>query len=329
MPFPYFYDVSGWSLPLLAGIQRRLDRPARARADGPRPEAAHAHHAQAVRQAAADRRAGPVQADPERLPVLRLAQVAARPGLATALQGPRSRRRSPPSHCARSTSWSSGTSTPARCTGISEPKGRAALAAWVDRGGRYVGWQEGALLASAVGISQVGMSTPRGRVARGDDADPYAARTQRDRVGQRLQPRPGSREPPGWSVPSRAACSSPGSPRRPRRSRARALETVEGLGRGSVTVFGYEPNFRAVADGSARLLRQAILRTPRGSVPSTARTPRGRTRSRRGAVGGAEPRPHAGVAPGPRQQRGTSELTCTWSVPRGPIAVDHIGAGCD
>ena len=39
-----------------------------------------------------------------------------------------------------------------------------------------------------------------------------------------------------------------------------------------MTVFGYEPNFRAVADGSARLLRQAILRTPPGSVPST--TPR-------------------------------------------------------
>ena len=49
-----------------------------------------------------------------------------------------------------------------------------------------------------------------------------------------------------------------------------AVETVERVGRGSVTVFGYEPNFRAVADGSARLLRQAILRTPPGSVPSAA-----------------------------------------------------------
>jgi hypothetical protein len=45
------------------------------------------------------------------------------------------------------------------------------------------------------------------------------------------------------------------------------LETVENVGDGSVTVFGYEPNFRAVADGSARLLRQAILRTPTGSLP--------------------------------------------------------------
>ena len=36
-----------------------------------------------------------------------------------------------------------------------------------------------------------------------------------------------------------------------------------------MTVFGYEPNFRAIANGSARLLLQAILRTPTGSVPST------------------------------------------------------------
>jgi hypothetical protein len=48
-----------------------------------------------------------------------------------------------------------------------------------------------------------------------------------------------------------------------------ALETAEAHGRGSVTVFGYEPNFRAVADGSARLLREAILGTPTGSVPAT------------------------------------------------------------
>ncbi|HEX3929164.1 MAG TPA: hypothetical protein VHW64_00555 [Nocardioides sp.] len=49
-----------------------------------------------------------------------------------------------------------------------------------------------------------------------------------------------------------------------------ALETVKPLGRGSVTVFGHEPSFRAVADGSARLLRRAILRTPRGSAPARA-----------------------------------------------------------
>ena len=50
-----------------------------------------------------------------------------------------------------------------------------------------------------------------------------------------------------------------------------------------MTVFGYEPNFRAVADGSARLLRDAILRTPAGSVPSrTVHTRPSRTHRRVG-----------------------------------------------
>ena len=49
--------------------------------------------------------------------------------------------------------------------------------------------------------------------------------------------------------------------------------TTKAQFRGTVTVFGYEPNFRAVADGSARLLRAAILHTPIGSVPwTTSRT---------------------------------------------------------
>lgn len=51
-----------------------------------------------------------------------------------------------------------------------------------------------------------------------------------------------------------------------------ALETVEEVGAGSVTVFGFEPNFRAIADGSAVLLRTAVLGTPTGSVPFTVRT---------------------------------------------------------
>ena len=113
-----------------------------------------------------------------------------------------------------------------------------------------------------------GHGDPAGRVARGDDADPHPARAQRDRVGQRLQPRP----PPGTArvvgaFPQRMYVS--GFATESDSLAGTALETVESHGRGSVTVFGYEPNFRAVADGSARLLREAILGTPIGSVPST------------------------------------------------------------
>jgi hypothetical protein len=56
-----------------------------------------------------------------------------------------------------------------------------------------------------------------------------------------------------------------------------ALETVEEVGDGSVTVLGFEPNFRAIANGSARLLREAILGTPTGSVPARTRPMSSRT----------------------------------------------------
>ena len=71
--------------------------------------------------------------------------------------------------------------------------GRAALSDWVDQGGRYVGWQEGALLASALGISQVGMSTPTAESPGAMMRIRTPQGAERDRVGQRLQPRPGSR----------------------------------------------------------------------------------------------------------------------------------------
>ena len=148
-------------------------------------------------------------------------------------------------------------------------RGRAALGAWVARGGRYVGWQEGALLASALGISEVGMTTPttespgalmRIRTPSGPnmiewDSDYNLVLAAR---GARVV----------GAFPNHMFVS--GFAAKPEALAGTALETVEKLGRGSVTVFGYEPNFRAIADGSARLLMQAILRTPTGSVPSTA-----------------------------------------------------------
>jgi hypothetical protein len=127
------------------------------------------------------------------------------------------------------------------------------------------------LLASALGISKVGMITPK-------TESPGALmriRTPRGRneiewdSDYNLVLAPGDARVVG-AFPRRMFVS--GFATKPKTLAGTALETVEKLGRGSVTVFGYEPNFRAVADGSARLLRQAILRTPRGSVPST--TPR-------------------------------------------------------
>jgi hypothetical protein len=50
------------------------------------------------------------------------------------------------------------------------------------------------------------------------------------------------------------------------------VEAVDDVGKGSATVFGFEPNFRAFSDGSARLLRSAMLATPKGSVSTRAET---------------------------------------------------------
>ena len=108
--------------------------------------------------------------------------------------------------------------------GVSTARSRGPRPLWrpgSHEGGRYVGWQEGALLASALGISQVGMDTPKaespGALMR--IRTPHGP--QRDRVGQRLQPRPGARRRPGGRRLPAAACSSPASPRSPRPSPAR------------------------------------------------------------------------------------------------------------
>jgi hypothetical protein len=151
------------------------------------------------------------------------------------------------------------------------PTGRAAVTNWVANGGRYVGWQEGALLASSLGISQVGMGTPKAE----SPGAMMRIRTPRGRneiewdSEYNLVLAPNGARVVG-SFPQHMYVSGFGT--HLESLAGTALETVENVGRGSVTVFGYEPNFRAVADGSARLLRHAILRTPSGSVPS--RTPR-------------------------------------------------------
>jgi hypothetical protein len=273
VPFPYFYDVSGWSLPLLAGIPggstgRHLHAPVVRVPNLRKPITPKPHHA-LPRIAVLDQWKNTSNdyqysgwlkwrlAQDWRFPykVLLPRQIKAKTLRKYDVLVVGNVDSSPVFHHLGA-------------------KGQAALAAWVHHGGRYVGWQEGALLASAVGISQVGMTTPQAespgalmriRTPQGPDEiewdsdynlalAPGAARV--------VASFPQLMFVSGFATKSKTLAGTP-------------LETVERLGRGSVTVFGYEPNFRAVADGSARLLRQAILRKPTGSVPST--TP-GRTR---------------------------------------------------
>ena len=250
VPFPYFYDVSGWSLPLIAGIQGgstglpvtapvvhapRIGQPHRTPCPrGPVPRiAVHRPVARAV----------------ERLPVHRLAQVAAGqdwrfpytvllPKDVTASDAAEVRRRRRGQRRRR--------------PGVRGPRGGGARCPGELGlgGGRYVGWQEGALLASKLGISQVGMDAPQAE-------SPGAMMRIRTPQGPNeiewdsdynlvLAPGdcPGGRRLPPAHVRLRLRHRI----RHPRRHRPGDRRDVGG---GSVTVFGYEPNFRAVADGSA------------------------------------------------------------------------------
>ena len=270
VPFPYFYDVSGWSLPLLAGIEGgstgtpvsarletvpRLRKPVTPQPSGGVPRIAVLDQFKFTRfdyqntgwlkwRLANDwgfdyKVLLPEQVTAKtlsRFDVLVVGNVDAKP----VYQHLRS-------------------------------AGRAALVDWVDQGGRYVGWQEGSLLASALGISQVGMGVP-------EALSPGALMRVRTPSGStmiewdsdyNLVLSPGT---------SRVVTSFPddmfvsGFATDSDTLAGTALETVEEVGAGSVTVFGFEPNFRAIADGSAVLLRTAVLGTPTGSVPFTVRT---------------------------------------------------------
>jgi Zinc carboxypeptidase len=143
--------------------------------------------------------------------------------------------------------------------------GRQAIRQWVRNGGRYVGWQEGALLASALGVSTVGMSDPQAespgaliriRTTHGPNEimwDNYYA----------PQMSPGGARVIG-AFPEHLFVS--GYAKKAGTLAGSAAEAVDDVAQGSVTVFSYEPNFRAFTDGSARLLFRAILHTPLGSL---------------------------------------------------------------
>jgi len=264
VPFPYFYDVSGWSLPLLAGI--------RGGSTG-RPVTAPVTRVAPLREPTTARVAGRVP----RIAVLdqfqktwngyqysgwlkwRLGEDWKLPYKVLM-----------PEQVTRKTMRKVdvlvvGNVDSAPVYRRLGERGRAALKRWVAHGGRYVGWQEGALLASAVGISKVGMGTPKAespgammriRTPQGPNMiewdsdynlvlDPGKARV--------VASFPKDMFVSGFAVKSKSLAGT-------------ALETVEKHRKGRVIVFGFEPNFRAVADGSARLLKRAILRTPKGSV---------------------------------------------------------------
>jgi hypothetical protein len=267
VPFPYFYDVSGWSLPLLAGI-------------------AGGSTGQPV--TAPVRKAPPIAAPrppslPRPLPRIAVLDQFKRTINDYQNTGWLKWRLSHDWHMPYTVLQPEQVNTASLKTidvllvGNVDASpvyrqlgaaGRAALDAWVRKGGRFVAWQEGALLASALGLSSVGMDNPKaqspGALMRIRDPQGMNEIMWSDDYNLQLTPNharivaafTGRMYVSGFAKNADTLAGTP-------------VEAVDRLGEGSVTVFGFEPNFRSVSDGSARLLLHAILQTPTGQVPAT------------------------------------------------------------
>jgi hypothetical protein len=279
-PFPYFYDVTGWSNPLLfnlgGGSSGAVLDPAATRArpvrdpGGPRPPA----DPPAVGLFQLDEGTSAIESsgwlrylldNVWRLPYRELdpaAIAAGGLGDTEVLLVP------------------NGSETDA--ADALGPAGRQALADWVAGGGRYVGWQGGTRLAAALGITTATLTEPtsdipgsllRARVdgdsPLGDDVGPFAWPFYAYDVVMRA------------SDPAQVAVAFPpaGSPdffvsgfeAGAEELGGTAAVIDEPVGDGRAVLFSFEPNFRAFTDGTQRLLRNAVLGpAPEAAAPTGA-----------------------------------------------------------
>jgi hypothetical protein len=169
------------------------------------------------------------------------------------------------------------------------PEGQAAIREWVQDGGRYVGWLDGAVLASGVGVSSatfenaedLGISSPgallRTRVA---DRSPLASG-----VGKWAYAFWDSRyvmHANGADAPVRFPSAATrdffvsGYADGAEALGGTAAVVDEPVGDGRTVAFGFEPNFRAFTDGTQQTLRNAIF----GKSPSAKATRRARSAAR-------------------------------------------------
>jgi hypothetical protein len=161
---------------------------------------------------------------------------------------------------------------------LKEP-GRRALIDWVNAGGRYVGWKGGTQLAARLGISTVVLQSSHvqapGTMFRVvvDQSSPLA-----DGVGSFdwayyvdddvMTPGLGS-EAVYYPPASSGDFFVSGYAKRPDQLGGTAAVVDEPVGAGRSVVFSFEPNFRAFTEGTQRLLWNAIFGPnpggPRGS----------------------------------------------------------------
>lgn len=279
-PFPYFYDVTGWSMPLLANVSGGSSGAVL------RPIAVPALPVPAP------------QAPPSNLPPVGLLQLSQTSTAAI-----------------ESTGWLRylldrvwrvpyRLLTPAdvaagRLTGLGVllvpngpataaydalgAAGTAALRTWVDGGGRYVGWRGGTALAARLGVTTAVLSPSTSAVpgtlfrVRVTPGSPLGAGVS-GTAWQFYQS--GTDAVMRASDPAHVAVSYPaaGSPDWFVSGFALGAEELgstaavvdEPFGRGRAVLFAGEPNFRAFTDGTAKILFNAIGGTSPSVPPGTA-----------------------------------------------------------
>jgi len=159
------------------------------------------------------------------------------------------------------------------------PDGRRAIRDWVQDGGRYVGWLDGAVLAAAVGVSSatfedaeaLGISSPGSLVRTAVDEGsplaegmgPFAYAFWDSRYVMRAN---GAGAPLRFPAADTADFFVSGYADGIGALGGSAAVVDERVGSGRTVAFGFEPNFRAFTDGTKRVLRNAIL----GADPARA-----------------------------------------------------------
>ncbi|HEU0102798.1 MAG TPA: M14 family zinc carboxypeptidase [Mycobacteriales bacterium] len=304
VPFPYFYDVTAWSLPLLANVRGGYSgRVLSPKATPVPPLPAPSPHRLTLTGAPA------LPADLPRVAVLQLSADSTDSIESTGwLRWRLERDWKLPYSTVTPAGIAAGAldsvdvllvpdgpaETAAAALGAT---GEMALRTWVNDGGRYIGWQGGTELAARVGVSTAQLSEPTSDVpgsllqSRVDTRSPFAAG-----VGNRVWSFYAYDAIMRASQPSHVVVSYPFADDRDWQVSgfARGAEELGGtaamidepVGRGDAVVFAAEPNFRGFTDGTAKLLYNSIVNAgsrapvaavsagsaPRQAAEATART---------------------------------------------------------
>jgi hypothetical protein len=298
-PFPYFYDVTGWSQPLLFNVSggysgERL-RPRAARAGAlhePRAKRPSGHVPRvalwqlSAESTAAIESSGWLRYLLERVWKLPYDDVTTADVKAGALER----------YDAVLVPNSSGPNQVSNPDGdagaaVTElgPEGVAAVQAWVNRGGHWISWLEGTRLAVLLGVSSVALTEPTSDV-------PGSLFRVRVKGGSPLRKGVGPEAYAFYeydavmraSTPSQVAVEFPpadsadwfvsGFASGAEELGGTAAVVDEPRGGGRATVFSVEPNFRAFTTGFQKLLRNALSSEDAGAARAAPLSTAGRAR---------------------------------------------------